>query len=171
MRNPFVGLLYFLTLSHAAGAAEFTEHHAHVHGTASLQIATDSQQLSITLDSPAQNLLGFEHAPRNATETGRAVLVSRLLADPQQLFQLSTAAQCHLVRRSIETPQWQSNAEHVDYEATFEFTCAQPVHLRSVKIDLSALLQSGTRVTVLLSTSKGQYQQPLAALKTSLSLP
>ncbi|MCH8499932.1 MAG: DUF2796 domain-containing protein [Marinobacter sp.] len=38
---------------------------AHVHGEARLQVALEGQTAELILNSPADNLLGFEHAPRN----------------------------------------------------------------------------------------------------------
>ena len=40
----------------------------HVHGEAELFIAIGNNQVMIELESPANNLLGFEHKPNNATQ-------------------------------------------------------------------------------------------------------
>ena len=37
----------------------------HVHGVASLQVAVDGNTLTLNLESPLDNVLGFEHAPRS----------------------------------------------------------------------------------------------------------
>ena len=57
----------FISLAWAAvtgGSAMAHEPGAHVHGVATLQVTQDQDTLSIDLDSPLDNLLGFEHAPR-----------------------------------------------------------------------------------------------------------
>ena len=41
---------------------------AHVHGEAQLQVAIEGNTVDLILRSPAANLLGFEHQPRNAEQ-------------------------------------------------------------------------------------------------------
>ena len=53
---------------HAAAHSNHGAHDnpgAHVHGEARLQVALEGQTAELMLNSPADNLLGFEHAPRN----------------------------------------------------------------------------------------------------------
>ena len=47
---------------------EFESHHAHEHGVATLGVAIEQRQLDIILESPAINVLGFEHSPRAPAE-------------------------------------------------------------------------------------------------------
>ncbi len=155
----------------AHGDEEFTEHAAHEHGKTGLMVTVDRNILSIGLDSAAQNLLGFEHAPRTAAETSRVTQVAALLAAPGQLFKPNAEAQCQLTDRNVGSPMWQATATHSDYEATFKFTCGQPAQLKSLTIDMSALLLADTQVTVASTTDKGQTVQLLPALKTVLPLP
>jgi Protein of unknown function (DUF2796) len=46
-----------------ADEAEHREHGPHVHGVAQLNVALDGNVLWIELNSPAMNIVGFEHAP------------------------------------------------------------------------------------------------------------
>ena len=49
--------------SHAHGhEAEYETHDAHEHGRATLSLVADNQKLSFQLESPAMNIVGFEHA-------------------------------------------------------------------------------------------------------------
>lgn len=61
--------LAFATLSTGAVAEEHHHHQsAHVHGEAKLQVAIEGQTAELILQSPAANLLGFEHAPKTAEQ-------------------------------------------------------------------------------------------------------
>ena len=87
-RNDFV-LLPFLVcplLAHAEG-------HAHVHGIAKLDIDMEVTMLTILLDSPMDNLLGFERAPRTDVERKQADGVVAQLNAAATLFKIDPAAQ------------------------------------------------------------------------------
>ena len=45
---------------------------AHVHGVATLQIAVDDKTVTLDFSSPLDNLLGFEHVPRDAKQKVRS---------------------------------------------------------------------------------------------------
>ena len=75
-------LLVPLLLTAPAGLAEGRHDHAphhdddlahrqydsHVHGMGTLNLVADGSEVHIELDSPAANLVGFEHAPSSATD-------------------------------------------------------------------------------------------------------
>src|SRR5690606_12673416 len=44
--------------------AQAHDNKAHVHGSAVLQVVMDGETVELALQSPLNNLLGFEHAPR-----------------------------------------------------------------------------------------------------------
>jgi len=83
-RLAFLAVCAATTLRSAAAH----EPGAHVHGVAEMRVVVDCAQLEVPLESPLDNLLGFEHAPR--TETERAAVrtmaatlrKSRLFAAP-----------------------------------------------------------------------------------------
>lgn len=54
----------------ATGGDDGHHHHqkAHVHGEAKLQVAIEGRTVELILESPAANLLGFEHKPKNAEQ-------------------------------------------------------------------------------------------------------
>ena len=41
----------------------YEQHQAHVHGEATLHVVVEGNTVEIELQSPAMNLLGFEHSP------------------------------------------------------------------------------------------------------------
>jgi len=76
---------------------------AHVHGRASLQLALDGPRLTLSLESPLEALLGFEHGPRNAAEREAVRRLGRSLRQADSLFTLSPAAQCRLEGMEISS--------------------------------------------------------------------
>jgi len=97
MRMIIFPVLLFLVLLAGALPAQFEEpmrqHHAHVHGEASGNLALDASVLRLELDIPADNLVGFEHAPLTADQQ---TLLDDTVASLEQLawLNLDTRGQC-----------------------------------------------------------------------------
>ena len=85
-------------------ADEHRHHGAHEHGVGILNIAQEGPGLQIELDSPAVNIVGFEHAPNSEEE--HEALDSELarLRDGAALFMLPVEAGCRLVSVDVKTP-------------------------------------------------------------------
>ena len=47
---------------------EHRQHDSHVHGIASMNLALEGDEVHIELDSPAANIVGFEHAPSSKAD-------------------------------------------------------------------------------------------------------
>lgn len=52
-----------LTVCAAANAETERQHGAHEHGAAKLLIAQEGEHVEIILETPAYNIIGFEHMP------------------------------------------------------------------------------------------------------------
>ena len=48
--------------------AQAHDNKAHVHGSAVLQVVMDGETVELALQSPLDNLVGFEHAPRTESQ-------------------------------------------------------------------------------------------------------
>lgn len=151
-------------LSHAATAEKPHAHGSlapHEHGTARLDVALEGRTLALDLDSPAMNLVGFEHAP--STDADRAVIAKarEQLGQPLQLFNLPTAAGCSVTRMDLQSPLFGNAApepaghdhdhdhdedsgtghhEHSDVEGHFQFQCEHPEALQG--LDLSRFFKT-----------------------------
>ena len=74
---------------------------AHQHGVAQLDVAVEPTRVTLELDTPLDNLLGFERAPR--TDAERAVVDKALarLRAADGLFRIDGAAGCTLAKVSL----------------------------------------------------------------------
>jgi len=79
---------------------EHRQHGAHVHGIAALNLALEGNEVHMELDSPAANIVGFEHAP--SSEADHAVLEKAVatVKEDDRLFRFSWEAGC-----GIEEPE------------------------------------------------------------------
>lgn len=75
---------------------------AHVHGQARLEIAVEGDIMSIRLESPLDNLLGFERAPRNERERQAVRRMTTQLNDSATQFKPSPVAGCMPLDNRLE---------------------------------------------------------------------
>lgn len=155
-------LLSLASLYSAAGAQDHAHHHddggpgghgdalgAHVHGRAALTLAQDGPQLLLELDSPAANLVGFEHPPMTAAERKLALEAQATLREASRLFRLSPAAGCRLTAVNIASGLAEvAHGDHADIVATYGFTCAHPQRLDGLEVDLFQLFPATRELTV-----------------------
>lgn len=129
---------------------------AHEHGVAKLNAVLDGKTLELELDSPAMNLVGFEHAASSDADKATVARVREQLADPRTLFTLNDAAGCSVTQQTLESPLFgQAPAahehahekpdahahehEHSDIHAHYALTCTTPGAL--TQLDLAPLFQ------------------------------
>ncbi|MCS6786458.1 MAG: DUF2796 domain-containing protein [Thiobacillaceae bacterium] len=124
-------LVLALTPGHWAQA-----HGVHQHGVARLEVAVEGAQLVIRLDSPLDNLLGFERAPRTAAERTAAAALIKRLESAQGLFLTSPVAGCTLASAEVEAPVLQGGSarEHADLVAEWRYTCRAPERLTGLRV-------------------------------------
>lgn len=67
---------------------------SHVHGAANLAIALDGSSLTIELESPYYNLVGFEHAPKTEEQKSSLKLAEAALSDAGSIFRFNEDAGC-----------------------------------------------------------------------------
>ncbi len=70
----------------AKGSNNTAAHDVHLHGYAELTIALDSDLLEINFDSPAFNIVGFEHQPKSSKEIQRVSESQALLNSAKRIF-------------------------------------------------------------------------------------
>ncbi len=141
--------LFGLLLCGALFAAPALAAPAHEHGVATLEVSLEGHALEIALDSPLDNLLGFEHAPTTEVQRTLVVAMVRRLRDARAVLQPNSAARCTLAEVHVASPvlppamlgeagvQVGANHEppgHADLAADFHFDCAHPEALRELRV-------------------------------------
>ena len=161
-------------------------HEAHVHGVGKLDVALDGNTLSMHLDSPLVNLIGFEHAATSTKDRQAAQDMAKTLRDAAKVFVTSTAASCtvsqvKLVSSAIapallgEAPAAKSAAHddqdgHADLDADFVFQCAAPAQLRQIDVKLFEAFKGFVSIDVQLVTAKRQGAAKLTPSSSVISL-
>lgn len=160
---------------------------AHVHGQAQLEIVVEGDLLSIRFESPLDNLLSFERAPRNERERQAVRRMATQLRDGAALLQPSPAAECLLLDTRLDAPvlgsellsppakdapgetvqppvkQTHANDEHAELSATWRFRCARPAELQDLTLNLFKTFKGLHRIDAVAIGKKGQRATRLTA--------
>lgn len=136
MKNLFV-ILAFVSLANAK-PKQHREHHAHVHGAATLAIAFDGLNGKAELKGAAEALLGFEHEAK--TENDKKILAQTILQmenNITQMIQLDPSLKCVFSKDKIEMTK--EHGGHADFVANYNIRCEKSPLSTKIKIDFSAL--------------------------------
>ncbi|MCA3221841.1 MAG: DUF2796 domain-containing protein [Burkholderiales bacterium] len=162
-----------------AAAPAWSAGKAHEHGALKLDVAIEGNKLTIAMEAPLDNLLGFERAPRTDAERKAAAEVLARLRSPNQgkaLFSADASAQCTLSKADVQAPVLEPGAkpapkdEHADLDASYEFSCAQPAELRSLDVGLFDAYKRIQRIDVQVAGPKSQSKVTLKRPARSVKL-
>jgi len=148
---------------------------AHEHGSARLDVAVDGDRLHIALQSPLDNLVGFEHAPRNERQRTALAKMEATLRDAQRLFRPDPAAGCRADHIEVEHPYANAAAgtgtpAHADAQARWTFQCEAPQSLRRLDVQLFDAFRGLRRLKVQTATPRGQGSATLTPSRRALAL-
>ena len=189
--SQLTGLCLFALLwvfnSTAQGSEhEYREHGAHEHGAAILNIAIESNSLHLELESPAMNIVGFEHAPKNHEQEHAVKHAVSELRKGNTLFILPAAAQCHLAEVEVESPLLETDQHehkddhkpdkhkeehserHSEFHAAYVFQCKNINALNEIDVQLFNKFKGTEELRVQLISAKGQTVKELTAKQHKL---
>ena len=133
--------------------------HAHSHGAGQLGIVVEGAQLTLLLELPQHDVVGFERAPKSAREQVTVQAALEKLKAPTKLFAPTAAAQCELSEHKIDAPLLEGakgQHGHGDVEARYVYRCAKPEALNDLKSMVSAEFPRVRSLGVSFAGPKGQ---------------
>jgi hypothetical protein len=164
---------------------------AHVHGIATLDVVVEGQALDIELESPLDNLVGFEHAPRTSGEIAAVRAMARQFAAAKSMFAPSPAARCALksVRLSsavidpqlltvaaspgqpaTEAEQGKDDGDgHAELNARVSYRCEQPASLKRLETGVFAAFPRMVGINAQVAASGRQFAAKLAAGQNAIT--
>ncbi|WP_433885454.1 DUF2796 domain-containing protein [Pseudomonas vranovensis] len=155
---------------------------AHEHGVARLNVVLDDKSLELELDSPAMNLVGFEHPATSAADKAKVAAVRSQLEKPLALFGLAKAANCSESDQELESPLFgdkpavdddgdeHEGHEHSEVHAHYRLTCDKPAELKS--LDLTPLFMTfpaTQKITLQLIGPNGQQGVEATPAKATIN--
>lgn len=156
-------LLAAITFASVAAAAG-----PHQHGVAQLDVGVEPGRVTLDLDTPLDNLLGFERAPRTDAERERAAAVVKKLQAADGLFRIDPAAGCTLAKATLKSAALGLGADaatakgdHADLEGRFEFTCKAGGKAGFIEVGLFDAFAPLKRIELQVVTPRGQLKAVL----------
>lgn len=158
---------------------EHRQHEAHRHGIGQLNLALDGRTIYIELDSPASNIVGFEHAPVSQADHAAIDNAVATLKDGARLFQFDKAALCrmqdvkiasalidagHDGRAHADEPDAVHRSDaHADVVVAYHFECAHPDRLNQLRVGLFDAFALTERLNVQFIVGNHQGAEQLSA--------
>jgi hypothetical protein len=168
-----------VTVAHAAPA--------HEHGVAAINISMDGNIVNVAMDSPLDNLLGFEHAPSTPHQREQVHAMAHRLRAAEMMFAFNPQAHCKMMGATLASavlpplllgeagtpPVAAPDAPpgHADLDANFEFRCSRPDQLRQMTVGLFAAFPGFHQIRVQAVTDAGQAAATLTPEQATFSWP
>ncbi|MHA6495176.1 DUF2796 domain-containing protein [Pseudomonas borbori] len=165
---------------HSHAHEEHASLDAHEHGVALLNVVLDGQALELQLESPAMNLVGFEHAAESEADKAKAAAARSQLQDPLALFALS-AGDCSVSEAELESPLFEhdeheshhdhdKDSEHSEIHAHYRLDCKKPGELKQLNLsELFERFPATEKIQVQLIGPNGQQGVELTHAQPTLS--
>jgi hypothetical protein len=142
---------------------------AHVHGQIRLDVVVEGPTVVITMESPLDNFVGFERAPRDDAEKKTADEAVAKLRAADTLFILDPAGNCKLGPVELRSPALglgaarggTPTAGHADLDATFAFNCASAPATKFIDVGLFAAFKGPRQIEVQITAPQGQFKRTL----------
>lgn len=171
---PFLSICLFS----AATLAEKRHHDAHTHGAAELNIVIENDTVLIEFESPAVNLIGFEHKPRTDAQQRELKNALALLNDVEIIASFEKgecrATETHVLGPFDDDDQEGSehgeHEEHSEFHAVYTLSCQNTSAIGSVRTQLFDRFPGFEAIRVRWVGSKGQGTAHLNNQSTIFSI-
>ena len=177
----------------ARAADEHRELGPHVHGHGNLNIAVENKRVSMELEVPGMDIVGFEH---DATTDDQKVAMEKAkaqLAQPLAVFRLPAAAGCTVADAKVELQaehrhdgdddhdndhdkaagadrDQDEHGGHKEFHVTYALDCAKPASITAIAFDYFKMFAGAHDLTVNVVTAKAQNSYEVSRDAPSLDL-
>ncbi|WP_299199621.1 DUF2796 domain-containing protein [uncultured Amphritea sp.] len=157
---------------------------SHEHGKAVMTVVLEGKALQIEINSPAANIVGFEHAPADKQQKDALISVIGQLKKPEQLFVFPDGSACLADLAEVQTTMMDDHEtdhdheashdhetghqadsghdgdNHSDFQLSYQFHCGSPALLKGFSVELFEYYPQMKQLQVQLIGPSGQsYQQ------------
>jgi len=110
----FVIGLGLIAVAAGVSAEQSVTHEAHVHGLAKLTLIAEADVINMQLESPAMNIVGFEHEPKTKEQQKTLEQALKKLNKPEVLIAFN-GGQCSFAGVDVDNP-FKIDAQHDKHE-------------------------------------------------------
>ena len=152
-----------------------------------MNAALDGQTLELELESPAMNLVGFEHAATTDADKAKVAAARAKLENPLALFNLPKAAGCKVATQELESPLFgdkpdadddhdeadkdghEHHHEHSEIQAHYQLSCSAPGALKTLDLaNIFNTFPATQKIQVQLISPSGQQGVEVTAKAAAL---
>lgn len=174
----FSGLAVAISIATSMAAAQS----AHVHGEGRVNIAIDGNHISMQLESPGADIVGFEHEARTSDEKAAITRAIAQLSDPMLLIGFEADAGCEVQRASAEIEgeheeekqeehdQHENEEAHGAFAAEYEFECADISALGHIEFTYFSQFGNAQSLDIVLIDGSGQRSEEIDRANPVLQL-
>jgi len=149
-------------------SAQAQQQHAHVHGQLKLDVAVDGPTVVIDMESPLDNIVGFERAPKTDAEKKAVEDAVAVLRAADKLFVVDPAANCKLGPVDLRSgalglgnPDPAEPVGHADLDATFSFNCTNAAAAKFIDVNLFGAFKGLRQIDSQIASAQGQFKRQL----------
>jgi Protein of unknown function (DUF2796) len=157
----------------------------HEHGHGKLNIAIENGEVSMDLDVPGADIIGFEHEPSTPEQKAAFAAGKAKLAEALSLFKMPSAAGCMVKEAKVsiegereqETPKGtaasaheKGEAHHSDFNVDYKLKCQSVAKLTAIDFEYFRAFPGARVLEVTIVTPKGQNSYEVTRDKPSLDL-
>jgi hypothetical protein len=154
---------------------------AHEHGVARADIGVEAGRITLRLELPLDDLVGFERPPRTEAERTAVAQALGKLQEAAQVVRIDAAGGCGAARVELLAPVWgvggpasgvpaKGGAAHADMQVTYEFRCGSVERAGHLELGLFEAFARIRRVEVQAVAPKGQMKLVLRRPNTRVAL-
>jgi len=136
-------------------AAEKRQLDSHEHGVSTLKIAIEKNIFEMELESPADDIVGFEHAPENEKQKSQIDKALAIFKDKKGIFIPSPAASCKITDHSAE---FETNASsgHAGFHVKWQMSCSHPEKITTLATSIFKSFPKTKEIEVEIISGAGQ---------------
>lgn len=134
--SRLAGAAWACTLFLAAVPLGAHAHGPHEHGRAALEVVIDGDTATFALRVPADDVVGFEHAPRTDAQRQRVEEALTRLRDASSVLEMPADAGCSSTSAEVRIEGIEAKGTHAEFEADYGYRCTDIDRLRSVSLRL-----------------------------------
>jgi len=171
----------------ATAQTEHRELGPHEHGRGTLNIAIEDNRVSMELEVPGMDIVGFEHAAKTGKDKTTLETAKQKLSTPLSLFKLPASAGCRVTDAKVEvetgehdhgpkedkTDTSKSSEEehhHSEFHNQYSLECTSPAGITTIEFGYFNAFPGAAKLDVNLITPKGQNKYEVTRANPILSL-
>ena len=148
-----------IVLAAAAAGSERRDLDAHAHGVTTLNVALDEDVLTLELEGPAMNFVGFEHPARTPDQKQAIAEALEILEGQAKLFRVDPDADCRRIEGTARHvtdgdehghhddhgagrghdhhhDHDEEGDRHAEFVGRYRYRCGRPDRLTELRVDL-----------------------------------